>query len=99
MPECQAFHVLEYLIDLGVATSESSITHLEIYAWMANTGIDLSSWEAQTIKRLSNTYLSSSHEFRKSDAETPWSDAPYYMSAKWRKAMRLKQSIRKAAGV
>ncbi|MBK7493573.1 MAG: hypothetical protein IPI17_17815 [Nitrosomonas sp.] len=50
MPECQAFHVLEYLIDLGIATSESAITHLEIYAWIANTGIELSSWEAQTIK-------------------------------------------------
>ena len=99
MPECQAFHVLEYLMDLGVATGEAAITHLEIYAWMQNTGIELSSWEAQTIKRLSNTYLSCGHNFRKLDAETPWVGAPYYMSADWRKALRLKKSIRHAAGL
>lgn len=99
LPECSASYILEYLFELGVTLGEHPITHAEIRAWMDNTGIDLSSWEAVTIKRLSEAYVRSSHEARAIDAETPWIDAPYYMSAKWRKAMRLKQSIRKAAEI
>lgn len=99
MPECDAFYVIEYLFELGLTLVDSAITHAEIRAWMHNTGIDLSAWESRTIKNLSSAYLSGCHESRKPDAETPWEDAPYYMSAKWRKAMKLKQSIRKAAEV
>lgn len=66
---------------------------------MDNTGIELSVWEAKSIKNLSQAYLAATHEARSVDAETPWEDAPYYMSPKWRKAMKLKQSIRRAAEV
>lgn len=99
MPECKAFYVLEYLFELGITIGEHAITHAEIRAWMDNTGIELNAWEAQTLKRLSVIYVSSIFESRSIDSETPWEYAPYYMSAKWRKAMRLKQSIRKAAEV
>lgn len=97
MPECDAFYLIEYLFELGLTLGEMAITHAEISAWMANTGMQLSSWESRSIKNLSSAYLSACHESRSVDAETPWEEAPYYMSAKWRKAMKLKQSIRKAA--
>ncbi len=99
MPECSASYILEYLFELGITIGEHALTHGEIRAWMDNTGIDLSSWEAQTLKKLSEAYLSMSYESRKPDAETPWTEAPYYMTAKWRKAMRIKQSLRNAAEV
>lgn len=98
-PWCDAFYILDYLFELGITLGEHAITHSELRAWMDNTGIDLSAWESQTIKKLSEAYLSGSYESKKADSETPWEDAPYYMSAKWRKAMKLKQSIRKAAEV
>jgi len=99
MPECNAVHVIEYLFELGLTLGESAITHSEMRAWMDNTGVVLSVWESRSIKNLSAAYLSSCHESRDPDSETPWEDAPHYMSAKWRKAMKLKQSIRKAAEV
>ena len=99
MPKCDAFYLIEYLLELGLTLGEMAITHAEIGAWMHNTGIDLSAWEARSIKNLSTAYLSGSHESRSIDSETHWEEAPYYMSAKWRKAMKLKQSIRKAAEV
>lgn len=99
MPECDAFYVIEYLFELGLTLGDSAITHSEIRAWMDNTGIDLSAWESRTIRALSGAYLSMSHEARSVESETPWEEAPYYMSPKWRKAMKLKQSIRKAAEI
>lgn len=99
MPDCQATYLLDHLFELGITLGDGAITHQELRAWMDNTGIELSAWEAQSIKRLSEAYLSGSYESRKQDAETPWEDAPFYMSSRWRKAMRLKQSIRKAAEV
>lgn len=97
MPECDAFYILEYLFEIGLTLGDAAITHSEIRAWMDNTGVDLTAWEARAIKVLSETYLSMCHESRNPETETPWADAPYYMSAKWRKAMKLKNSIRKAA--
>ena len=99
MPDCEAFYVIEYLFELGLTLGENAITHAELRAWMDNTGIDLSAWESRSIKNLSSAYLTGCHESRSQESETPWEDAPYYMSAKWRKAMKLKQSIRKAAEV
>lgn len=99
MPGCDAFYLLEYLFELGITLGDSAINHAELRAWMDNTGIDLSAWEARTIKALSEAYLSMMQEARSIDAKTPWEDAPYYMSPRWRKAMKLKQSIRKAAEI
>lgn len=66
---------------------------------MDNTGIELSVWESITIKKLSEAYQSMSFEAKKIDAETPWEHAPYYMTEKWNKAMRVKNAIRRAAEV
>ncbi len=99
MPECTAFYLLDYLLELGVTLGDAAITHAELRSWMDNTGIDLNSWEVRSIKSLSEAYLSTTYEARAVDAETPWEDAPYYMSGKWRKAMRLKLSIRRAAEI
>jgi len=99
MPDCQASYILAYLFELGTTQGDSAITHSEIRAWMDNTGIELSSWEAQTIKRLSETYLHSYHVAKSKKAATPWEGAPYYMSAKWITAMQLKQSIRRASEI
>jgi hypothetical protein len=99
MPEFDAGYVLEYLFELGVTMGENAVNHTELRSWMDNTGIELSAWEARIIKKLSEAYLSMSHDAKKSDSETPWKEAPHYMSSKWRAAMKLKKSIRKAAEI
>lgn len=99
MPYCDASYVIDYLFDLGVTLGDAPINHQEIRAWMENTGIELDTWEARTIKFLSEAYLSMTHEATKIDSETPWLDAPFYMSANYRKSMRVRDSIRKAATI
>lgn len=98
-PECSAFYIVQYLLQLGLTLGDQALTHSEIKAWQENTGYELSSWEAQIIKRLSQSYLSMSFESKKKHSETPWIDAPYYMTLKWRKAMELKQKIREASQI
>lgn len=66
---------------------------------MDNTGIEIGPWECQLIKRLSQAYLSMSFESKKEDSETPWEDAPYYMTLRWKKMMRVKAKIREAANI
>lgn len=99
MPDYEAGYLLDYLFELGITLGDRPLDHQEIKAWMGNTGIELSVWEARTIKKLSEAYQSMSFEAKKIDAETPWEDAPYYMTEKYRKAMRVKNSLRAAAEV
>lgn len=98
-PDCRAYYIIEYLSELGVTLGENALTHSEIQAWMQNSGINLSAFEARSIKRLSAAYLNESKVAGDIDADSAWIDAPYYMTAKWRKAMRIKRSIRQAAEV
>lgn len=99
VPDCDATYILDYLFELGMSMGDAALSHSEIRAWMENTGIELASWEARAIKRLSEAYMSESHAARKIDAETVWADAPFYMTEKWRKTIRLKNSVRKAAEI
>ena len=70
----------EHLIDLlwkwGPAMSssmgESPLTHQEISYCQANTGIELSAWEAETLIRLSREYLGESHRATKRDCKPPF---------------------------
>jgi hypothetical protein len=93
MPECDADYVLEYLFELGTTQGDAALTHTEIRAWMGNTGIELSSWEAQSIKRLSEIYLHCSFEYKKPNAETPWAEAPPYMSRKFLEETSTQESV------
>lgn len=60
-PECDALHLVDYLWEIGPTMSmgmgAAPLTQSEIAAWQANTGIDLSAWEARTIRRLSSEFL------------------------------------------
>lgn len=76
-----AGYLLSYLWEVGpvVAAGAGSgpVTHEELRAWQSNTGIDLSAWEARTLRRLSCDYLAESRAAEKRDAKAPWrSDTP-----------------------
>ena len=96
MPDCSAPYLIEYLLELGVSMGEHSLTHGELESWMNNTGIRLSAFEVRALKRLSQAYLSTGHAATKEDYPTPWDEAPYYMSKKYRKEQKLKASFKKA---
>jgi hypothetical protein len=55
MPDIAPF---SYIIDLLVQIGPSEVTWQEISSWCSLTGIKLSVWESNTIKRLSTIYTS-----------------------------------------
>ena len=99
LPECDASYILEYLFEIGVTANGEALTHSEIRSWQENTGVELQSFEARMLKRLSVAYLDECTKAKKQDAETVWSDAPGYMCAGYIKTIKVKESIRKAANL
>lgn len=93
MPQCTAGYVLNLLFEMGLTMGDRAITHGEIQSYQHNTGVRLSPWECKTIKKLSDMYLIESHKATAKDAETAWEEAPPYMSAKYRTAVCLQQSL------
>jgi len=70
---------------------ESPLPDTEIEAWQRNTGIELQSWEARAVKRLSREYLSESQAATEPNRLCPWSAAPYaglYMSIRMQSAIK-----------
>lgn len=99
MPECEAFYIIGYLMEIGISMSDRAITFGELESWQSTTGIRLESWEARIMKRLSDMYLSESHSMRDPQSVCPWVDAPGYMSPAYRNAMRVKNALKKAAEI
>lgn len=77
MPECEAFYIVGYLVEMGVTQGEHSLSHCEIESWQRQCGIELQPWEVRFVKRLSEAYLNESHAARDPNAKAPWADAPY----------------------
>ncbi|MBP7647149.1 MAG: hypothetical protein KA751_10400 [Comamonas sp.] len=79
MPPCQAEYLLGYLFEMGptaqTGMGEVPITHRDIAAWMGNTGIRLSPWQARTLHRLSLDYVTESHKATRSAHPAPWQAA------------------------
>lgn len=76
MPACGAQYLLGYLFEIGpavpVGMGDGPITHCEIAAWMANTGIRLTPWEARTLRRLSVDYVREASRATQSSHPAPW---------------------------
>ncbi len=76
MPPCDAEYLASYLFEVGptspAGVGEGPISHGEIAAWMANTGIRLNPWEARTLRRLSIDYLNESGKATTRGHPAPW---------------------------
>lgn len=76
MPPVDAQYILDYFFEIGplmaAGMSGGPITHEEMVAWQRNTGIELSSWQARFIRRLSSDYLGESQRAEKRDCKAPW---------------------------
>lgn len=76
-----AGYVVDLLWEVGPTMSggmgEGPLTHGELYAYQQNTGIQLSEWEATTLRRLSLEYMNESHRATKRDCPAPWQSEEY----------------------
>lgn len=76
-PDVEPFvYLIELLSRIGVAinngTGVQGITWQEIDAFVSRTQINLNSWEAETLKRLSAVYASSVLKYDNQDAPAPY---------------------------
>lgn len=75
MPEAAALHLLGYLWDAGPSMSGGMgpvpLTHSELVAWQQNSGIELTPWEAQTLRRLSIEHINECVRADKPDCPSP----------------------------
>jgi hypothetical protein len=51
------------------------LSHSEIAAWQGNTGIELSAWEARTLRTLSAEYLNSAQDAEDAKCKAPWGES------------------------
>lgn len=76
-PECDAIYLANYLWEVGPVSAggmgPAPVSHTELLAWQENTGVELSSWEARTLRDLSRAYLGESHRAEDPACPAPWS--------------------------
>lgn len=76
-PEVGSFgYIIETLTKIGVALNDGNgvhgLTWVEINAFLCTTRMQLTAWEAETIKRLSALYASSVLKYDNIDAQAPY---------------------------
>jgi len=79
-PECDAIYLANYLWEVGPfdqgGMGPSAVTHSEIRAWQDNVGVELTSWEARTLRALSEAYLGETIRAKSPSCQPPWSVVP-----------------------
>lgn len=68
-----AQYLIEYLFEVGPASAGEIVNYQEIDAWCRRSGVNLSGWEAKTIRALSAAYLGEYHA-----AKDPRRGAPFF---------------------
>ena len=61
---------------MAAGMGDGPIVFTELHAWQQLSGIDLSAWEARTLRAMSRAYASEAHRATKADCLPPWSPNP-----------------------
>ena len=85
-PSNPAPYLVEWLFEIGPSTGDGILAMSELAAWENITGIELSRWEARTLRRLSGDYLHQRQESRE-----PGCPAPYSASREASRSMVTRQ--------
>ena len=89
LPEVSLPHIIDYLLEVGPTMPSglgpAPLTHVELRAWQADMAIELSPFEAQTLRRLSRVWIT--HAQRSEAADCP---APYGYTGPGRAAVAKK---------
>jgi hypothetical protein len=77
--------LLDYLWSIGPSTftgmGAAPISYSELLAWQQMSGIDLSPWEAETLRAMSRAYVGESQRALARDCPPPFGDSPYNPNA------------------
>jgi hypothetical protein len=76
MPEISAEYLIGYLWEVGptMLGSGDPLTHAELRAWQDNTGVELNTWEARMLRRMSAEYAAESVKAAKPEAKPPFGE-------------------------
>ena len=102
MPSAEgADYLLGYLWEVGptlvAGMGAGPITHQELCAWQANSGVRLQPWEARILRRLSIDYLAEMSRAERADCPAPWQEVEVVVD-RAAVANRMLQAIRALAG-
>lgn len=76
MPEIEhGEHILGYLQELGTLKGGEPLPFFEIESWSRMTGVNLTSWGASMIRRLSQVYCAQASISKKPTCPPPWRPA------------------------
>ncbi len=73
-------YLIEILFEVGPAKpmgmgGSIGIDEIDLAAWMSNQNVQLTPWEAQTVRRLSHEYAAMLSASSEPNTPAPWSDA------------------------
>lgn len=75
-----AGHLVGYLFDAGPVSHGSMgpvpLSHADLAAWQANTGIELQAWEARGLRKLSTAYVAASQDAQQADCPPFYIEKP-----------------------
>lgn len=63
--------LLEWFWEVGPTEGDGPLTHKELLAWQENTGIELESWQARLLRRMSVEYLAENSRASDPKCEPP----------------------------
>ncbi len=71
LPENPAPHLTDWLLEIGPVVGEHAIGWQDMAAWSRITGVELSPWEARTIRKLSKSFIDQRYMARKASCREP----------------------------
>lgn len=76
MPECDAHYLIEYWYTVGLCAAGAmgpvALSSTEIDAWSRLSGVELEPWEFNSLRQMSQEYVSSLHLSESPDAPPPY---------------------------
>lgn len=76
MPDNPARYLSAWLLEIGPSVAagmgEGPIGWSDLTAWERLTGVELSPWEARTLRRMSQAFVAERHDAKKPECPPPW---------------------------
>lgn len=73
LPDNPAPYLVDWLFEIGPSSGDGAIGFPDLTAWQDITGVELTPWEARTLRRLSVEYLHQQYQSRDPGCPAPFS--------------------------
>lgn len=98
LPSCRAEYLVRTLFEVGPDSSGSALSFTELVNWQNSSGVELSAWESETLRRSSIAYLNQSQASTAFDCDPPYQTEESRLAEAVARAEFTKQNLRDLAG-